>query len=166
MPRHALRSMLLTLGCLAVVAALVQPAAAQPSPLTFGVRAGETFHARAAFLGVELLVPLGHGWKLDPNAEVALVNPGHLVTGNLDLSYEISAAGPFRLWAGGGPAIVFRQLAVKDVHGEALATAHTDAGLNLLAGIGLRRQRLLPYLQAKVLLSNTNEYVLAFGVRF
>jgi hypothetical protein len=159
------RPVLSTLGCLALVAALAHSAAAQPSRLNFGVRAGEYFHWRTAFLGVELVVPLGHGWRLNPNAEVAFVDPGHLVTGNLDLAYEIPTARPFRLWVGGGPAVAFRNVII-ELGKKELVADRTDFGWDFLAGVEWRRERLVPYLQAKALWSGTSEYALCFGVRF
>jgi hypothetical protein len=152
-----------TLGCLALLAALAHSAAAQPPRLTFGVRAGEYFHLRTAFLGVELVMPLGHGWRLNPNAEVAFVNRGHLVTGNLDLAYEIPTARPFRLWVGGGPAV--RNVIVEFGQKELVAD-RTDFGWDFQAGVEWRRARLVPYLQAKALWSGTSEYALCFGVHF
>ena len=42
----------------------------------------------------------------------------------------------------------------------------TDIGLDLLAGIGWKTAGVVPYLQAKVILSDETEAVLAAGIRF
>jgi hypothetical protein len=140
-----------------VAAILAQPASAQTPPMSFGLRAGEYTNSGSAFFGAELLAPIGYGWWFNPNAEVAFPSNGHLVTGNFDFSYDIPVQHPFRLWVGGGPAIVFR--------GNG-AGNHTDAGFDVLAGVGLRAGAVVPYLQAKALISNTSDFVLAFGIRF
>jgi hypothetical protein len=151
-----LRSLLVT----AIVASsLAAPATAQTPPLSFGIRAGEYTNAGSAFFGAELLAPIGYGWWFNPNAEGVFVDHGHLYTGNFDFSYEIPVQHPFRVWLGGGPAIVFRSIGGSSPN-------RTDAGFDLLAGIGLRAGPVIPYLQAKALLSNTSDFVLAFGVRF
>jgi len=138
------------------------PASAQEAPLSsvsFGVRGGDYTHAGAAFLGAELLTPVGYGWWFNPNVEGAFVNHGHLYTGNFDFSYDIPVQRPFRVWLGGGPAIVFRSNGGDSPN-------RTNAGVDVLAGIGVRAGNVVPYLQAKALVSNTSEFVLAFGVRF
>jgi hypothetical protein len=143
-----------------VAGALAVPVAAQtPPPLSFGVRAGEYTNAGSAFFGVELLAPIGYNWWFNPNAEGVFVDHGHLYTGNFDFSYEIPVQRPFRVWLGGGPAIVFRSIGGQSPN-------RTDAGFDVLAGIGLRAGPVVPYLQAKALISNTSDFVLAFGVRF
>ena len=67
------------------------------------------------------------------------------------------------VWVGGGPAIVFSEVeGPRDDQDD----SETDFGLNLLGGVGWRLQSVIPYLQAKAVLSDENEFVVAFGLRF
>ncbi|HUG52750.1 MAG TPA: hypothetical protein VMR21_04090, partial [Vicinamibacteria bacterium] len=54
---------------------------------------------------------------------------------------------------------------VVNVNPEGPADGDTDFGLNLLAGLGARRGRVIPYAQAKVILKDSSEFVIAVGIR-
>ncbi len=140
--------------------ALALPAAAQPparEPIA-GLRVGAYTDTGKPFVGGEMLFRVAPSWWLAPNVEAVFVDHGHLVTVNLDVHYDFAVARPYYLWAGGGPAIVFR-----DVDHEG---TDNRLGVNLLAGLGWRAGGVLPYVQAKALLSNHSEAVIAFGLRF
>src|SRR5579863_2389661 len=107
-PRRWQFALSLVLVAGALIAGSTPSAFAQAQPLSFGVRGGDYTNAGAAFIGAELLAPVGYGWWFNPNAEGAFVSHGHLLTGNFDFSYDIPVQKPFRVWLGGGPAIVFR----------------------------------------------------------
>jgi hypothetical protein len=137
---------------------------ASPRPATaqwdFGVRGGVYTDKSDAFVGIELLHRLGpEGWFFNPNVEWVFLERGDLVTLNADFHYDLDVDAPVYVWVGGGPAILFNS----PDHGD----DETDAGLNLLAGVGfLRGEAVRPYVQGKIVLSDETEAVLAFGVRF
>ncbi|MGE5232580.1 MAG: hypothetical protein ACM3OB_00555 [Acidobacteriota bacterium] len=148
------------LSLLILAVALAAPAAAQPSsrePI-FGVRAGAYTDTGKPFVGAEALFRLTPGWWLDPNVEAVFVDHGHLVTLNLDAHYDFAVQRPYYLWAGAGPAIIFRDI---DREGR-----DNRLGVNLLGGLGWRAGAVMPYVQLKALLSNHSEAVIAFGLRF
>lgn len=135
------------------------PAAAEG--FDFGLRGGVYTDESDAFVGVELLTRLGRSpWFFNPNFEYVFVDNGDLSTLSFDFHYDFRVQGPVYLWAGGGPALVFRQPDRRD--------NETDGAFNLLAGIGfkLRGSAIRPYIQGKVILSDETESAIAFGVRF
>ncbi len=146
---------LLTLGFLLAAG----PAAADG--FDFGLRGGIYTDESDAFVGAELLTRIGHGeWFFNPNVELVFVDRGDLATLNFDFHYDFRVQGPVYLWAGGGPALVFRNPDRGD--------DETDGALNLLAGIGfkLRNSSVRPYIQGKAILSDETEGSIAFGIRF
>lgn len=144
----------------AALLALGAPAAAQ---VDFGVRGGLYLDAEEPFLGAELLFPLPFGPRntlfFNPNVEVVFVDDS-LATLNLDVHYDLPIDGPGYLWVGAGPAILF-----EDPPGRR-RDRETDFGANLFAGYGWRTGFGVPYLQAKLIVSDDNEGVLAAGIRF
>ena len=82
-----------------------------------------------------------------------------VVTVNGDFHYDFFQDRPYWVWAGGGPAVVHRE-----IPDDANRTA---VGVNFLGGIAWRTSaKVSPYLQGKILLSSNDEAVLAFGLRF
>jgi len=144
---------------LAAVGLFANPAHAE---WDFGLRGGYYTDAEEPFLGLELLTQVGDTrWWFNPNVEFVFVDPGDLWTLNLDFHYDFDTSDrDTYVWAGGGPAVVFRD------RGGRFDDDDTEAGLNLLAGIGWQREAFVPYLQGKILLSDDSEAVLAVGVRF
>jgi hypothetical protein len=153
---RALRVSLIGSAALVIaLAAAAPPAAAQQ----FGLRVGEYTHAGNAFVGGDVLFRLPYHWYFNPNVEGVFVDHGHLVTVNLDAHYDLPVRRPAYVWLGGGPALVFR--------GNGAGGGNsTDFGFDLLAGVGWHAAGVIPYLQAKALLSATSDFVVAFGVRF
>ena len=101
-------------------------------------------------------------WFFNPNFEYVFVDPGDLATLNLDVHYDLDTDNDdFYVWLGGGPAIVFR-----DDEGRGDDDDDTDVGLNLLGGVGWQLEAFVPYFQAKALIADDSEVVLAVGVRF
>jgi hypothetical protein len=140
------------------VAVLALPSAADAE--TFGVRLGYYTEAEEPFLGAELLFRLAPDLYLNPNVEAVLVDGGRYVTLNADAHYDLPAGSRRTfIWVGGGLAIV-------NVDPEGSANGDTDFGLNLLAGVGARRGRVIPYVQAKVILKDSSEFVIGVGLRF
>ena len=126
----------------------------------FGARTGVYTDDSALFVGAEFLTPMGSGgWKFNPNLEWAFVNNGNLFTLNADFTYDLTSTKSLDFWAGGGPALVYRSRDRGD--------DEVDPGLNLVGGIGFLRDRSIrPYFLAKILISDSSQAVMGFGVRF
>lgn len=144
---------------LAIALSGSEPARAQ---WDFGVRGGLYADVEELFLGLELLTRVGDSpWWFNPNVEFVFVDPGDLWTLNLDFHYDFDTDDrDTYVWAGGGPAVVFRD------RGGRFDDDETDPGLNLLAGVGWQLEEIVPYLQGKILLADDSEAVIAVGVRF
>jgi hypothetical protein len=145
---------------LALAAAILvaMPAAAQADP-KFGVRLGYYTKVEDPFIGAELLFRIVPEIYFNPNVEVVLVHNGRYLTVNGDFHYDFYSRRRTFLWLGAG-------LAAINTNPEGPAEGHTDVGLNLLAGIGARRGRVIPYAQAKAILKSDSEFVIAVGLRF
>lgn len=132
------------------------------STTLFGVRAGEYTEVGDPFLGLELNTSLQYNIWFNPNVEYVFRDEGDLATLNFDFHYDFPVKRPLLVWAGGGPALIYR----KDELPRGRSESETDFGLNLLGGVGWTVGRLVPYAQAKAILSDDNEFVIAFGLRF
>jgi hypothetical protein len=131
-----------------------------------GVRGGFYNDADAGFLGVELLTGVTRQIYFNPNLEYVFVDQGDLATVNLDFHYDFETTGPYYLWAGGGPAVIFSDREVR--RGNRFESEdETDVGLNVLGGVGFGRGGAFrPYVQGKLTLSDETEASIAFGIRF
>ena len=151
---------------LAVAGLFLIPGTAR-AEIDFGVRGGFYSDADAAFLGAELLMDVTRQWYFNPNVEFVFVDDGDLTTLNLDAHYDLRTSGPYYLWAGGGPAVIFSSFDPPPNCRRCDDDSETDLGLNLLAGAGFGKgQAIRPYLQGKVTLSDNTEASIAFGIRF
>ena len=155
-------------SCLLAVALFIGAAALNSRPavaadIDVGVRGGVYTDVGEPFLGVDLLMRISDTrWFFNPNLEYVFVDPGDLATVNLDVHYDLDTDNDdLYVWLGGGPAIVFR-----DDEGRGDDEDDTDVGINLLGGIGWQLEAFVPYLQAKALIADDSEVVLAVGVRF
>ncbi len=143
---------------LALLLALATPSAAL-ADVDGDIRGGVYTDASETFLGGGLLMPVGGHWMFNPNVEWVFVDKGDLATFNADFHYDFASEGQTDFWVGGGPAAIFRE--------NRFGNDETDLGLNLLGGIGfLRNSAVRPYLQAKVIISDETEGVVAVGIRF
>jgi len=140
-------------------AAALLPAAPAHAGTDFGVRTGYYFDTEEAFLGAELLTRLAPRWYFNPNVEWVFVDEGHLLTFNGDVHYDIAHGRKTDFWLGAGLAIINRDF-------EGPENGETDAGLNLFGGVGWHTGGIRPYVQAKFILHDDSEFVLAFGLRF
>ena len=149
-------SFVVTALSMTVMSLAARPAAAD---VDVGVRGGYYTDAEEGFLGVDLLMQIQDTrWFFNPNLEYVFVDPGDLATLNLDVHYDLDTDNDdLYIWLGGGPAIIFRDDDRDD---------ETDLGLNLLGGIGWQLESVVPYFQAKAVIADDNEVVLAVGVRF
>src|SRR3982074_1490757 len=137
---------------LALAAAILgtMPAAAQADP-KFGVRLGYYTKVADPFIGAELLFRIVPDVYFNPNVEAVLVSNGRYLTINGDFHYDLPAGRRTFLWVGAGlPAI----------------NTNPQAGPTLLAGIGARHGRVIPYAQAKVILKSDSLFVIGVGLRF
>lgn len=158
------RALLRILAVILVVAPIVAaPAAAD---IDFGIRGGVYDDANAGFVGAELLTGVTGRWFFNPNVEYVFVDNGSLWTLNADAHYDFPSRNGLALWAGGGPAVIFREVDPPRGCPRCQGVDETDIGLNLLGGVGLVRGGVRPYLQGKLVLADDNEAVLAVGLRF
>jgi hypothetical protein len=157
--KHTARSTARTIVVSAAFVALaaIAPAAADTN---FGVRTGIYTDASAAFVGGEIVTSISSSnWYFNPNLEVAVADGRDVITANGDFHYDFVQGRPIYVWAGGGPALIHREIP-EDAD-------HSDIGVNFLGGIAWKTSsKVLPYLQGKVTVSDNDEAVLAFGVRF
>jgi hypothetical protein len=145
----------ITSAAAALAAAVAMPAAADTS---FGVRTGVYTEAEAGFVGAEVLTSLAPSWYFDPNLEYAFAGDRNVLAVSGDFHYDFVHDRPYWVWAGAGPAVLRRDTGFGD--------RETDLGLNLLGGMAWKKSQVQPYVQGKVTLADTNEAVLAVGVRF
>lgn len=153
----------LTLTAFALGLALAPAASAEE--IDGDLRIGVYTDASEAFLGGGILTRLGEtSWFLNPNLEYVFVDHGELATLNLDFHYDLISQPEADFWLGAGPALVLRD---HDPPGPGRGDGETDFGVNLFAGVGFLRDRAVrPFFQAKLLLSDESEGVIAFGIRF
>jgi hypothetical protein len=153
---------LLALGC--AVAAIFgggrAMADASPAPRTqFGVRTGVYTDVSAAFIGAEVLTPIASAWYFNPNLEYAAGGVDNdVLTVNGDFHYDFIVDRPYFVWAGGGPAVIFREVQPGD--------RESDLGVNVLGGIGWKKPQVTPFVQTKITVARDTEAVLALGLRF
>lgn len=148
---------------LIVVLALtfVLPGDAAAEGIDGDLRVGVYTDASEAFAGGGVLVRLSEGsrWFFNPNLEYVFVDRGDLLTLNADFHYALASESSADFWLGAGAALVIRD--------NDRGNDQTDFGVNLFGGVGfLRDSAVRPFLQAKLLLSDDTEGVVAFGVRF
>jgi hypothetical protein len=141
---------------LAVLVGLVSAVPASAGT-RFGIRGGIYTDPTDAFAGVEVLVPITHKVYVNPNFEYVFRDNATFWTLNGDFHYDFDTHGPY-LWVGAGLAIVYR-------NPDGPVDSHTDVGANFLAGIGARG-RVIPYIQAKVIVKDNTQFSLAAGLRF
>ncbi|NIV10928.1 MAG: hypothetical protein GWN62_06440 [Aliifodinibius sp.] len=126
----------------------------------FGVRAGLYTDIGDAFIGGEYLTPISKSVYFNPNLEYILVDNANFLTFNFDSHYDFQRQGNVFPWIGGGLGILY-------VNPDGPVDSETDLGLNLLFGLGFKTaSSLIPYVQAKAVFSDNDEFVLGFGMRF
>ncbi len=124
---------------------------------SFGARFGVYTNVGKLFLGGELNMPVAPQIYFNPNLEFVFVSSGSYFSVNFDFHYDFAVSRPVKVWAGGGLAVISRSN----------RDSQAEAGLNLLFGAGfLTSSRIVPYVQAKGVVSGNSEFVLGFGLRF
>jgi hypothetical protein len=139
---------------LALLLASAAPAAARDM---FGVRTGFYTDVDEPFIGIEGLFGLGNHVYLNPNFEYVFTEDPHYMTFNADFHYDFPTRSRAYVWAGAGLGVLYTNPEVGD--------SNTDVGLNLLFGVGLKGH-VVPYVQAKVIVSEDTAFVLGVGLRF
>jgi hypothetical protein len=125
------------------------------------VRAAMYTDNDAVGLGAGILTGMGdsHSWFFNPNVEAAFGDERDVMSFNGDVHYDFADTKEITFWLGGGPALVMS-------NPEGNGDTDTDAGLNLLTGLGDKDGSVRPYAQVRGLISDENEVVLAGGIRF
>jgi hypothetical protein len=157
--KHSVAGGLLFVSACVLVGSLsISPSLARPD---LGVRGGAYTDAEEPFLGAEALFGIGttKRWFGNPNIEHAFVEEG-LTALSLDFHYDFPTGKPYTIWAGAGPTMIFRDRNVAGNDGE------TDAGMNLVFGVGATKGDVRPYGQMKLIVSDDTQAVLGAGVRF
>ena len=137
------------------------PNPAEAQNIIPGIRLGTYTDAGDIFIGGEILIPVSERIWFNPNVEYVFVEVGNYITFNADGHYDIYLENsPLFLWAGAGLGILYFSSDVGNFDS-------TDVGVNLLFGAGLETEsRITPYAQAKVIISDSTEFVLGLGIRF
>jgi hypothetical protein len=142
-----------------LVALAVSLPAGTASATDLGVRAGLYSDADAAFLGVEALARVTPRVYFNPNFEWVFVDSGSYFTLNADFHYDFHMHKRRYAWLGAGLALV-------RTDAEGPGEGNTDAGLNILGGLGVQAGHVIPYVQLKVIAKDNAEFVIAAGLRF
>jgi hypothetical protein len=157
---HDARLRFFTTTFLILVFLVVAPRAGESQVLVGGRAGAYTAHGDP-FIGGEVLVGVEHDLFLNPNIELVFADNASKATFNFDFHYDFARRGKAFFWLGAGLAVIY-------VDPDGSPDARTDAGANVLFGVGFQTlgRRWVPYIQAKVLAADDSDFVLGFGVRF
>jgi len=145
-----------------LVAGLLAISPSQARTTDFGVRGGLYPDEDKPFLGAEALFGVSDKgrWFGNPNVEHVLVNGGDLTAFSFDFHYDFPGGAPYGFWAGAGPTLIHKD---RDRAGNGDTT---DAGVNVVLGVGAKKGDVRPYGQFKVVLADDSQAVVGMGVRF
>jgi hypothetical protein len=131
------------------------------SQVLVGGRAGAYTAHGDPFVGGEVLVGVEEDLFLNPNIEVVFADRAGKAPFNFDVHYDFARRGRAFFWLGAGLAVIY-------VDPDGSPEAMTDAGANILFGVGFRStgRRWIPYIQAKVLAADDSDFAFGFGIRF
>lgn len=135
------------------------PSAEAKSGTTVGLRIGYYSDAEKAFIGGEFLMPVAKSIYFNPNVEYVFADNLTYMTFNGDFHYDFPSRNPSFFWLGAGLAGIY-------LNPDGPIDGETEVRLNLLAGVGLNRGPVIPYIQGKVILADNAEFVIGFGLRF
>ncbi len=124
-----------------------------------GARLGMYADREDAFIGIELLTRVLRDMYFNPNIEYIFVEGATFFTLNFDIHYDFYSTRDTSLWIGAGFAVLY-------FNPEGPRAADTDAGINVIFGAALVGRPITPYLQAKIVITENSEFVLAMGLRF
>jgi len=126
---------------------------------TVGVRLGTYTDAEELFIGGEVVTPVSMHFYFNPNIEYIFLENTTFLTFNADFHYDFVETERTFIWGGAGLGIQYF-----DYEGN---NSTTEAGLNLLLGIGLKaRGNVIPYLQGKFILGDYDDFAIGVGIRF
>ncbi len=126
----------------------------------FGVRIGSYTDMEEFYVGADLLAPVGAHTYVNPNIEYVLIDYGTYLTTNLDLHYDFATRSRMYFWLGGGLGLAY-------FSPEGNGDSNSELAVNLLGGIGFNtRGSFVPYIQAKAILGDADDFVITFGLRF
>jgi hypothetical protein len=126
----------------------------------FGGRIGLYTHPDQPYFGVEAVLPVGHGFAVNPNAEYVRLGDVQELTFNADVQYEFPIKGRALGWAGAG-------LGLLSSHPDGPAEPNTKDGVaNLFLGIGLDTGIGMPYVTVKYITKKSPQFLLGVGMRF
>ena len=148
-------SRLVSTTALAVLVSLLSAAPARAANV--GVRAGLYTDPTDPFVGAELLLGLSHRVYLNPNVEYIFRDNQTYMTFNGDFHYDFETHGPY-VWVGAGLAVIYH-------NPDGPVGANTDVGANILLGVGAKGD-VIPYVQAKLIIKDNTQFVIAAGIRF
>ncbi len=134
-------------------------AALADSGTLLGLRLGYYTEIEEPALGVEFLTGVAPSVDFNPNLEYVFVDHLTYLTINIDAHYDFYEKTGSFVYIGGG-------LGISYVDPEGPIESETDAGINLLFGAGINRKPVIPYVQAKAVLGDNDEFVLCVGIRF
>lgn len=126
----------------------------------FGIRLGSYTDIDELYLGVDFLTPIGGRTYFTPNLEYVLIENGTYLTANADFHYDIHTRSKLYFWLGGGAGLAH-------FNPEGDGDNNSELAVNLLVGLGFNSGgSLIPYIQAKAILGDAEDFVLTFGLRF
>lgn len=146
----------------AAVDAAARPAVAQGGGRDwyFGIRGGAYFDVDEPFVGAELLFPITGDIWFNPNVEWVFVDNADLASVNADIHFDLPTGPSYSFWIGGG-------LGLRYLDPDGPLDGDWDAGVNALAGLGFGHGRVIPYVQGKLFINDSDaEFILAGGFRF
>jgi hypothetical protein len=158
-----------SLSALRIAALLLSVALLSPSPgfsreADFGVRGGvySEQDQDEGFLGAEALFDITQGgrWFGNPNVEHVFADSGDLTSLSFDFHYDLPTGAPYSFWVGAGPTLIHDDRNLPSPHNT------TDAGVNLLFGVGAKKGNVRPYGQVKAVLADDSQVAFGVGVRF
>ena len=135
---------------------LASPLEAQSLDLRFG----RYTDREEFFVGAGLITGISSHFYFNPNVEYITVSNGTQMTFNFDFHYDFYTTSPLFFWLGAGLAVLYN-------NPEGPPKGKTDFGANLLFGLGIRtHSSLVPYVQAKMILADDDEFAFGVGLRF
>jgi hypothetical protein len=142
--------------------ALLCAPVATAADVDFGVRGGVDADEEEPFLGGEVLFSMDseQQWYGNPNVEHVFLDNGGLTYYSFDFHYDFPKGRSYTWWAGGGPTLLHQDTDVPSDSDD------TDAGVNLLVGLGATQGKVRPYGQFKVVVADDTAAIAGLGIRF
>lgn len=140
-----------------LVPAITAVAHTQTRRLHIGPHVAYEFTNQDFAIGAQFSVPVAHHLEVYPSFDYYFVDPGSLWAVNADLKWRVARERPDWLYVGTGLNIA--RSSVGTLH-------HTDAGLNLIAGVESLKGRIHPFGEGRLIVSDETRFQLAAGLNF